>query len=288
MDQHTLQIQPDRVVTRGDYHEKWAHMELAHLILSTKDFVVGIDKNGKIDWETSVEYDDRVLENDAKHRSLLGRASLLEETPSEYLQAGAQFSFKRLIGEAIALSLQHDYSNAAKMLEAAANFFRDRSEEVSRRWYLSASALMALPFMLLGLVVWTLRQYIVPFEGVISFWLLFATVAGSMGALLSVIGRSGKLRFDCSSGRSLHYLEGASRIWAGALSGFVVGLAVRFGIILAPLSHGGSVHGVMLLAAFAAGAGERLVTSIISEFDSTQVVALTENNHQNAKREKSI
>jgi hypothetical protein len=58
-------------------------------------------------------------------------------------------------------------------------------------------------------------------------WLSVAAAAGSCGALLSVIWRSGQLKFDSSAGEILHYLEGASRILAGALSGVLVALAVK-------------------------------------------------------------
>jgi hypothetical protein len=86
-----------------------------------------------------------------------------------------------------------------------------------------------------------------------------------------VIWRSGQLKFDCSAGKALHYLEGASRIWAGALSGVVVALAVKSQLVLAPLTRGGNAMTVLMLAAFAAGAGERLATSIISTFESTHL-----------------
>jgi hypothetical protein len=92
-------------------------------------------------------------------------------------------------------------------------------------------------------------------------------VAGSCGALLSVIARTGQLKFDSSAGELLHYLEGVSRIWAGALSGILIALAVKSEFILAPLMRGGHTFTVTMLAAFVAGAGERLVTSIISKFE---------------------
>jgi hypothetical protein len=98
-----------------------------------------------------------------------------------------------------------------------------------------------------------------------AFWLLLSSVGGAIGALLSVIQRTGKFTFDCSAGRALHCLEATSRIWAGAISGVLAGLAVRSEVILAVLAHGGRAPAIMMLAAFAAGAGERLATSIIAE-----------------------
>jgi hypothetical protein len=279
---------PRKEQTRGDYEAQWAHVERSHLILSTKEFIVVIDKAGRLDYETSQAYDELQRADEKEHGFILAQASRLEESPSECLTPAMQLSFKRLIGEAMAFSLGDDYDNARKMLDAAAVYLLDRSEETSRRWYLTASTCMTVPFVLAGLVTWSARFCVIALWGATALWLLLGTVAGSLGALLSVIWRSGTLRFDCSAGKKLHLLEGSSRIWAGALSGLLVALAVRYGIILAPLSHGTALHGVMLLAAFAAGAGERLATSIISEVDSTVVTVLSEkNSSRNAEATKT-
>jgi hypothetical protein len=82
-----------------------------------------------------------------------------------------------------------------------------------------------------------------------------------LGASLSVILRTGNQQFDCSAGRALHYLEGASRILAGALSGTIVALAVQTEVILALLLRGGKIMAIMILAGLAAGAAERLAPS---------------------------
>jgi hypothetical protein len=87
---------------------------------------------------------------------------------------------------------------------------------------------------------------------------------------LSVIFRSGKLQFDSCAGWKLHYLEGASRIWAGILSGVIVALAIQTEVFLAIFNHGDHKSAVTMLAALAAGSSERLAGSIISKFESTE------------------
>jgi hypothetical protein len=133
---------------------------------------------------------------------------------------------------------------------------------------------MTTPFVTLGVVFWIARNFLFGVIGDDAFWLAMATVAGALGSLLSVIGRTGKLQFDCSSGRRMHYLEGASRIWAGALSGLFVGLAVRSDLILTALTRGGKVPAIMILAAMASGAGERLANSIIADLGSAKTETL--------------
>src|ERR1700675_2074723 len=157
------------------------------------------------------------------------------------------------------------------MLSEARAYIRARSEEISRRWYVSASAVMTVIMIVVGLGLCICRTPITAALTANFVWLAIAAVAGSCGALLSVIWRSGQLKFDCSAGKALHYVEGASRIWAGALSGVLVALSVKSEFILAPLTRSGNILPVMMLAAFVAGAGERLATSIISTFESTHL-----------------
>ncbi len=256
--------------TSCDYREQWGDVEKdgEYLIRATKDFKVWIDKEGCLDWETTPKYDEKGPVDKIAHNAILNDYALLEVTPAEGVRKDAVQQFKRLIGEAIVCSLEHDYENARKMLAAAAQYIQARREETSRWWYLLASLVATIPFAVVGFGIWLWRSNAVAVLGVTGMWLCLATVAGALGALLSVTTRSGNLKLDSSAGMWLHYLEGASRIWAGMLSAFLVALTVRYEIILAPLSRGEKMLGVMLIAGFVGGAGERLAKSIISKLDS--------------------
>jgi hypothetical protein len=260
---------------RGDYAEKWAHHSVGYLIASTKDYIVYLDQDGYIDWETTPDYDAELGSSPAykleMRNLILSESALLEVSPCEGLTDVMQRHFKRLIGEALVCSLEFDYSGAQKMIGAARQFIRARSEETSRDWYLSASFLASGPFALVGVLAWLLREQLTSAIGLDGLWLLLATVAGALGALLSVITRAGRLKCDSSAGKRLHFLEGQSRIAAGAISGLLVALAVRSEIILASLTREHQLHVIMILGALAAGAGERLAPSIISKFDATTV-----------------
>lgn len=223
---------------RGDYAEKWSHVKYKYLVYATENFIVFIDDDMDRDWETSPEYDAAGHEDDHKRNSIRNDAAMLEATPCDGLREDMRLQFKCLIGEAIARSLDRDYTSAASMLKAAGTYLQARSQETSRFWYLTASFAMTAPFIVVGVAFWLWRGALTRALDPGLFWLVLSATAGSLGALRSVIGRTGRLTYDCSAGRALHYLEGASRIWAGALSGSIVALAVRTEVILAPLSRG--------------------------------------------------
>ena len=246
---------------------RWQELPIKFLILATATFVVFIDEEGDLDWETTDEYDEEGHEDDEAHHQILNEAARLETTPCTGLPTDMCLHFKRLVGEGIARSLEHDYSAARLMLKRAAEYIVARSQETSRRWFLAASFQAVAPFVLVGVWVWTCRGFFRPLLGEVAFWLCLAAVAGSIGALLSVISRTGNQRYDSASGRLAHTLEATSRIVAGAVSGIAVGLAVHSQIVFGTLTAGGKMSAVLILAALASGASERLAPSILARME---------------------
>lgn len=258
--------------TDGDYYEHWKNIKnIRHLIIQTEGFIVYIDNEVDVDWQTTEAYDKAGHKNQIKHNEILNAVERLETYPCEELPEGTRIHYKRLVAQGLARSFDGDYKNATSILNVASNYIRDRSEETSRFWYLSSSAAMALIILFFGIVIIFLRRWMFFLLGRQGTWLCVSIAAGAGGALLSVITRSGKLNFDCSAGKKLHFLEGASRIWAGGLSGFLVGVAIQSGFFLATLSNGLHQISLMLLGSFVGGAGERLGTSIISKFERIQI-----------------
>ena len=262
---------------RGDYNVLWSHIEDRKFDVAVTDqYIVYVNDEDDIDWQTTQTYDAFAPKDPdydhAANNLLLNRAVVMEATPTAEFPEDTVLRFKTIVASAIASTLDSDYDTARQTLADAGTYIRMRGEEMSRRWYLSSSALVAAAFATVGCILWLARDLAIALLAPRPFWIVLAAAAGAVGALLSVIWRSGKLKFDATAGKSLHYLEGASRIGAGAISGILAGLAVKSGIILGTLAEGNDrVNLIMLIAAMAAGWGERLAPSIISTFESTPV-----------------
>ncbi|HEX4113783.1 MAG TPA: hypothetical protein VH020_14720 [Stellaceae bacterium] len=274
----TVVPEPTQVEFDGDL-AVWKSYEpqISFLIIATAKYLVFIDREGDLDWSTNDEPDKPwSFAGDIHFNAVLNRVATLETTPCPGLPADMKRHFKRLVGEGISRAMEADYVGAQQILDSALAYIIARSQETSRRWYLSASSLMAFALIIVGVLLWVFRAWFTEQIGTGAFWIALASVAGSMGALLSVIGRTGKMRYDCASGIQLHYLEGASRIWAGALSGFLVGIAVRAGLILSALASNGRMPAIMIAAAMASGASERLANSIIVDLGNAKAVKTPE------------
>lgn len=256
---------------RGDYHEQWKHHAIGFLIRSTHDYLVHIDKNGKLDWETTRSYDAEIAKRSPDEckrlNAVFGEICVAESQPIKGYGADVQHHYLKLLGEALVHWITGDVETCRTMVGAAVSYIRERSAETSRDWYLSASITSAGLFIIAGILAWIFRVPLIEIMGSQAFYAFLAACSGAVGAMFSVIARSGKLRFKASAGRKLHNLEASSRITAGAVSGLIMHLAIKSELVLSALTSGKGNMSLLLLASLAAGAGERLATSIISKFD---------------------
>lgn len=273
MDKAAANVTPLTPTPRGDYPEQWAHHPIGFLIRSARDFVVHIDKDGRLDWETTREFDKEIANRPEAQREMLsdvkGEICLAEAAQLEDYSKEIKHHYLRLLGEALVHWIEGDAITSRKMIEGAVLYLRERSEETSRMWYLVAGINSAGLFCIAGILAWLFRSQMIDILGLSGFMLLLAACFGAVGAMFSIIMRSGALRFSVSAGRMLHYIEASSRISAGAVSAVIVFLAIKSELVLGAIVQGNSTF--LFLAALVAGAGERLATSIISRFDDSTV-----------------
>ena len=268
--------------TMDECEKIWAcQLRKAKLVIRINtEYIVSIEDTGEIYWQTKPEY-EREMEggpgyNSEEENSTLKEVASLVSVSMSGLDSEVQLSFKRQIAEAIAFNIVQDYTSAKQMLISANDFIKARSQEKSREWYLSATFLASVPFFISGSCLWEFRKWSLNEFGNEAFWLLLATSIGAIGALFSVIVRSGKIKYDHSAGQCLHNLEGFSRVVAGAIAGFLIALAIRSGIVFSVLSSDGRMHELMIFGALIGGAAERLATSIISKFEAPHISSSVE------------
>jgi hypothetical protein len=258
-----------------DESAEWKKLknDIDYLITYDEGYIVYIDKKKQLDWESSKNYDNLFSKKSdqikTKFNEAMNRAALIEASPREGLSRETLRDFRILIGKAIGCAHRYDFQNATRMLDFAAAYIQARSEEKAKFWYLSMAGAATVPFVIAGLGVWAFRLTLIERVGEPAFWLLIGISAGACGALFSVITRTGKLVSNSSSGRIIHYIDAASRIVAGGLSGAVAILAVQAKIVLTVLSDSNKVHIAWALVAIAAGFSERLAPSIMTSFDKT-------------------
>jgi hypothetical protein len=253
----------------GDYEKQWKHHEpnTQELISRTRDYIVRVRENFTLDWETTRSY-DLSLEvapgyDSDRHAALDVEISYAEEVPMDGLADNIKLGYLCLIGKAMVCRFEFKYDAAASMLERASASISVRRAELSRQWYLSATYYAAAVPAVIGVIAVLARRWLIGLIGLEGLYLLLATCAGGLGALLSIVRRAGHHDFDRFASQTLHSMEAASRVAVGCISALTVALAVRAHIISGAWVNGDNQLLALLAVSVVAGTGEQLVTSVI-------------------------
>jgi hypothetical protein len=248
---------------------KWPEVDVHYLILETDDFIVCLDSELDVDWQTSEKYDEVGPKDLGAHNEILNGAAALECIPNDHHKRNVRLNFKRMVGEGVARSLDHDYDSAKKILEQARLYIADRNVETARYWQLSTACVLGLILGFSGVGLWAVRAYLMRAWGESAYFLIIAGVAGSLGAVLSMIFRMGHSFPTSEAPKALHILEATSRVFAGCLSGLLMAGSVKIGLILPVFRDVGQTHLAMLVAAMVGGASERWAPSLIARLESS-------------------
>jgi hypothetical protein len=250
-----------------DYdEEKWGKLDLQFLIIDTAEYIVFIDNKDDLDWITTKEYDKQGHKDKIKHFDVINKVALLECKPLQQFDKHIKLNYKRLLGESIARSINHDYQNAINILKHAEDYIKERGSELSRMWYLEKSSEVTIIFLILGFISWIFRACSIKLLGEDVFYHFLCVISGAAGALLSIIFRMGKENLDCLAGKNIHELESICRIIAGMLSALLGGVLVRADL-LPIFSKIENTEIALILVGFIAGMSERFAPSILAKME---------------------
>ncbi|HDR8989917.1 TPA: hypothetical protein QDA93_002527 [Burkholderia vietnamiensis] len=263
----------------GQYEKQWGRYSKGckRIIRITEDYIVFIDKNNNIDWETTDAHDASRSEEISKNiENALSQCSITEHKPTGGLSDASILSFKTIVGEAIVNCLCNNCDGATGILKQANEFRRDRVIEKSREWYLSFTVALSAPLISVALIFNKIS--LTTCENVLT-----SINVGSWaiaGACLSIILRSGSLHHASYAGRYLHFVESGGRLIGGFITGQIVHLGIKSGIIFSSLVTTSNSQYIIPLLALLAGASERFAPSIITKVEASTSITETEKENQ--------
>jgi len=252
-----------------DITQRWPGIHIEHLILEAPEFVVWIDKDLDVDWQTSPKYDEVGPKDPGEWNAVLNRVAALECIPNDQHPRNVRLNFKRMVGEGVARGLDYDYDSAKSILDQAGAYISDRNVEIARYWQLSTACMTGVVVLLGGIMTWVARTPLTNKVGEGAFLIALAGFAGSLGAVLSMIFRMGHSYPTSEAPKRLHVLEALSRTIAGCLSGVLIAGAIKIGLILPALGRTAETSMMMLIAAMASGASERWAPSLIARLEGS-------------------
>ncbi len=236
------------------------------LIRFDKDsYIVFVDKDLELDWQTTNAYDNLHSGPDSDQKCLLNSVEMLQHSPTvSYLDKKKRIEFIRLLGESWVYALDECYDLAKETSEAARNYLLKRNYEISRKWQLIGSFAVSM---------------IIIFGFVISKWNTYLAF-GCIGALFSIIYKSGKIDYDCEAGKFLNGLEIISRFVASIISAYIIVQLFNLNLIFSTFKASEQHEIAIILLCFIAGFSERLVPSIISRIESEEEKGEKSTNRQ--------
>ena len=258
----------NRTCDFGQYTVLWgSHSgDCKRIIRITAKYIVYIDKKNNIDWETTEAFDALGTEEEKREREkILSQCLIAEHKPTAGLDEDVILSFKTIIGEALVNCLESNCESSLEILKQADDFRLDRVVEKSREWYLSFTVIISA---LLIIVVLFFNNYA---TNITEESLQHICIGGwaIAGACLSIILRSGRLQHASYAGMWLHFVESGCRLIGGFISGQIVFLGIKSGIIFTSLVSDGNAPYIISFLALLAGASERFAPSIITKIEES-------------------
>jgi hypothetical protein len=279
----------EQVDPTGDYRDQWKSHEdnVSVLIRRTEQYIVYIDKEDELDWATTNVYDRRVESmggfNAVRHAEIDISIGLAQAVPVKELPQKTVHAYLTLVGHAMVCRFELQYDSAASVLGRASNYIGERRTEKSREWYLCSAIYAAAVPIGIGILLVLGREPATTFLSTNVFAIALATCAGAIGALFSIIWRTGHIDFDPFAPEQLHRIEARSRIIAGCISGLLAGSAIRSQILFGSWASGTHPTLTMLTVAVAAGTGERLASSFIARVHAGVSKSDRDQHHETGK-----
>lgn len=258
----------------GQYESLWGHHKdnCKHIIRITKDYIVFIDTRNNIDWETTEACDAvKAGEDKGSIEKILSHCLITEHKPTRGLSNSSILSFKMIVGEALVNCLENNCDGSIEILNQADEFRLDRVVEKSREWYLSFTVTITAVLILIALLFNTENTPI----SVESLQMIKIGAWAITGSCLSIILRSGRLQHASYAGKWLHFVESGCRLIGGFISGQIVYLGVKSGILFASLVTTENSPYIISFLALLAGASERFAPSIITKLEDSASITET-------------
>ncbi len=236
------------------------------LIQSDDNFIVYLDNEYFVEWATTDSY-EKFSPNFGK---ILNKVSLLETKSISLLSPKHIKPFRRLLGEAIARTLDmQDDKIAEKFLHEAENYLQLRSVERAKIWYLVTSTITCFMLLALTLTLWLNKNYVLTFLTENAFEIIIVSLTGSIGAFISVLYWIQNITMNAEAGPIIHCLESGIRIFTGVAGAFLAMLVIKANLILGITNTLTATIYPLVVIGMVAGASERFVPDLIEKFENT-------------------
>lgn len=241
---------------------------VSDVILSCDDFAVYTNEQKRVCYviAPSYEYQDSKgfmaqWNRVAKIQFVLDQIKITH--PAEQLDA-----LRMMVAQAVGGGLEHDIDGMSSGLEQVEELLKGMVGRNAKQVYVATSKRVGLAAIIGATVALVAANLMPATSELFARWAATAAVGvlgGSIGALLSILTTTTKdVPFDPMSSVEYARFEARTRILVGALSGSIIAICNKTGVIASSVTNVEPIEAGTLLLAVVAGFIERLVPSLLT------------------------
>ena len=229
----------------------------------SKRFIVFVDHENDLDWEVTDDFEQKMREGNKGLQAVLAGVDVLGHQASiRYFSEKTKQALMWHLGRSVVLALNGYEDLAQQMLDKARKFSFEQTSEITRKWQLTYAFIIYVVVLVIFLVALFIE------------WVFDYTVGdvipsifyGCTGVMLSSIQMSGKMHFDCGSGKWLHFLQVASKYVAGGIGSCFLIALYQSGMLFQNVQDTANGNGILFVLGTLGGFSERMVPSLLERF----------------------
>lgn len=237
--------------------------DIAELIhYESSRFVVFIDVEGDLDWETKEVMDENIRDNEVFHYVLANVDVLIHQAGISCLSPEIRRSLMWHLGRAIVLVFDGQEKLARDMVVLASKFSYARLLEQTRKW----QQMFYLIIYILTLLSFALLYNCLDNFGMEVKTVINAVLFGCTGAVISGILNLRKFCYSGGAGRYMQFLQVMSRYVTGSIGAWFLTMLFQTGIIFHNFQGMENEGSILAVIGVIGGFSERMVPSLLEKF----------------------
>lgn len=238
---------------------------IIYIVYSTRDFIVSIDSEMNLNWQTGNSYENYAPD----FGEVLGSCELTEALIDRiFLSKKDKFAYKKMLGSVIARLLDDkDSISARKILAIVDQRINEHGKEQVRMTYIYyAIATVLVVGIILTAIVLNKENLFV--NGLDTYKVILCTLLGGIGAFITTFARFKSYTGSLVAGLGIHRLDGFLRVFYGLVAGLIMILGIKANTIMG-FANGDNENNngpwIYYFFAMIAGASEILIPNLIAK-----------------------
>jgi hypothetical protein len=241
---------------------------VSDVLLSCDDFAVYTNEQQRVCYVTAPSYEPGDPEGFMVQWNRVAKIQFVLDQIKSTHPVDQLDALRAMVAQAIGGGLENDVIGMASGLQQIEDLLEGMVGRNAKQVYVATSKQVGLAAIIGATVALVSANLLPPASEIFAQWAATAAIGvlgGSAGALLSILTTTTKeVPFDPMSSADYARFEARTRVLVGALSGSIIAICNKTGVLASSITNVEPIEAGMLLLAIVAGFVERLVPSLLT------------------------